>query len=380
MGKCLKSIACFFIGLIIFFTGHAQEKTTSVFVAGTSGFRSYRIPAIVRLKNGELLAFAEGRVNGTADFGNVKIVMKHSDDDGKTWSGLKVVASNDSLQAGNAAPVVDLTDPRYPKGRIFLFYNTGNLPESLIRQGKGKREVWYKTSADNGKTWSLPVNITTQVKRSLWRSYANTPGHALQLQDGKYEGRIYVAANHSAAGPLPHFEDYHAHGYYTDDHGRTFHLSENVSFPGGNEASAAALPDNGVMMNIRNQKGEPRCRIIAISHDGGENWDTVYYDHQLPDPVCEGSLLNIGILHHKEILAFCNNDDTLKRNNLTLYISFNNGKTWKDKFHIASANKDFKGDFTGYSDIVKTGHHTIGILYESDNYKKILFTQEKWDQ
>jgi hypothetical protein len=32
---------------------------------------------------------------------------------------------------------------------------------------------------------------------------------------------------------------------------------------------------------------------VAISKDGGEHWDSVYYDKQLPDPVCQGSLLNI---------------------------------------------------------------------------------------
>ncbi|MBL0200455.1 MAG: hypothetical protein IPP81_09960 [Chitinophagaceae bacterium] len=40
------------------------------------------------------------------------------------------------------APVVDLTDPAYTTGRIFLFYNTGNKHESDVRNGNGLREVW----------------------------------------------------------------------------------------------------------------------------------------------------------------------------------------------------------------------------------------------
>jgi sialidase-1 len=98
---------------------------------------------------------------------------------------------------------VDLTDPEYPKGRIFLFYNTGNNHEGEVRKGNGYREVWYKTSVDGGNTWSDEVNITTQVHRPYqpqinpaynfkedWRSYANTPGHAMQFESGKYKGRI----------------------------------------------------------------------------------------------------------------------------------------------------------------------------------------------
>ena len=165
-------------------------------------------------------------VNGSNDFGNIKIVQKRSDDKGKTWSPLQIVASNDTLQAGNPAPVVDLTDPRFPKGRIFLFYNTGDGNEMELRKGKGHRDVLYKTSIDNGKTWSDPTDITLQVNRIIsptinpqwnfkedWRTYANTPGHALQFQAGKYKGRIYVAANHSSGPPQQHLKDYQAHGY-----------------------------------------------------------------------------------------------------------------------------------------------------------------------
>ena len=89
----------------------AQSK---VFVSGDGGYKSFRIPAILKAPNGDLLAFCEGRLNGSSDFGNIKIVLKRSADNGKTWRPLQVVASNDSLQAGNPAPVVDLTDPEFP--------------------------------------------------------------------------------------------------------------------------------------------------------------------------------------------------------------------------------------------------------------------------
>ena len=105
---------------------YSQSDAIPVFVSGTEGYKSFRIPAFVRAKNGDLMAFCEGRVDGSGDFGNIKIVLKRSSDGGKTWSPLQIVANNDSLQAGNPAPVVDLTDLKFPQGRIFLFYNTGN--------------------------------------------------------------------------------------------------------------------------------------------------------------------------------------------------------------------------------------------------------------
>ena len=55
-----------------------------VFKAGEDGYHTYRIPAIVRAKNGDLLAFAEGRKNGTDDHGDIDIVLKRSSDNGRT--------------------------------------------------------------------------------------------------------------------------------------------------------------------------------------------------------------------------------------------------------------------------------------------------------
>ena len=95
----------------------AVRAQTPVFVSGAEGYKSFRIPAIVRAPNGDLLAFAEGRVAGSGDFGDIDIVMKRSKDKGKTWSASQVVAGYDKLQAGNPAPVFDLSDPAFPKGR-----------------------------------------------------------------------------------------------------------------------------------------------------------------------------------------------------------------------------------------------------------------------
>jgi sialidase-1 len=377
-----KNTFNFILLLFCFSNINAQNKSVPVYVSGIEGYKSFRIPAIIKAPNGDLLAFCEGRVNGAGDYGNIKIVLKRSSDKGKTWSPLQLVASNDSLQAGNPAPVVDLTDPRFPQGRIFLFYNTGNGHEMELRKGKGHRDVFYKTSIDKGKSWSEPTDITTQVNRinqpeinplwkfkEDWRTYANTPGHAMQFENGKYKGRIYVAANHSSGDPKPELRDYQTHGYFTDDHGATFHLSETVPFEGSNESTAAELSDNSLMMNSRNQTG--KYRVVSLSKDGGETWDTTFVDHNLPDPICEGSLLNIGTKKGKSVLAFCNNDDTNSRDSLTLRISFDDGKTWKKKFLIDPKN-------TGYSDIEKISKKKIGVLYEANGYKEIRFQIIKW--
>ena len=376
---------------IFLFGFHSMLRAqTPVFVSGTEGFKSFRIPAIIHAANGDLLAFSEGRVAGAGDFGDIDIVMKRSKDGGKSWSGIQTVAAYDNLQAGNPAPVLDLTDPAHPKGRLFLFYNTGNNHENEVRKGNGLREVWYKTSTDAGLTWSDPVNITLMVHRPNqpkvnpsynfkedWRSYANTPGHAMQFTNGKYKGRIYIAANHSAGPPKPKSIDYQAHGFYSDDHGKTFKLSETISFGGSNEATAAEISGGRLMFNSRNQQGDVKARIVAVSKNGGIKWDTTYFDHNLPDPICEGSILTLENRKAGNILAFSNAADTKKRDNLTLRISFDDGKTWTKSYPV-DKSKNNEEDYTAYSDLVKTGKNTIGILYEFNDYKSIVFKSIDW--
>ena len=96
-----------------------------VFKSGTEGHKSYRIPAVIRLPDGELLAFAEGRVNGSNDFGDINIVLKRSRDNGKTWGPLSTVVDYEILQAGNPAPVIDLTDPLFPGWEDISFLQYG---------------------------------------------------------------------------------------------------------------------------------------------------------------------------------------------------------------------------------------------------------------
>src|SRR5687768_3937989 len=107
----------FGIAIILFACFPAWAQVT-VYESGTEGYRSFRIPGIVKLPDGTLLAFAEGRVGDANDFGDIDIVLKKSTDKGKTWSAVQKVADNKDMQAGNPAPVVDLTDPAYPGGRV----------------------------------------------------------------------------------------------------------------------------------------------------------------------------------------------------------------------------------------------------------------------
>lgn len=354
------------------------QSATPVFPLNSDGYACFRIPALVALPGGDLLAFCEGRTSNCNDFGNVDIVLKISRDGGKKWGPLEVLVNYDSLQAGNCAPVLDLLDPRYPKGRIFLFFNTGNASEWEIMQGKGLREVWHITSADGGVTWSPPVNITHQTHRPGsapyhdpvdWRGYANTPGHALQLTEGPQRGRIFVAANHTEGAPKPSWGNNFSHDFYSDDHGDTFRIGGSVPVPGSNEATAAEIPGGGILLNCRNQGGAARRRIQAWSRDGGATWDSSAYHPALIDPVCQGSLLNFAAGNIKMIL-FANPGSETARENLTLRRSTDGGHLWSSGEIIVEGP-------AAYCDLAQLSRRRLGILYEKGSDGGIYFTAKK---
>lgn len=353
--------------------------TSQVFTGGQDGYKSYRIPAIIKTNDGGLLAFIEGRVNGSNDFGDIQILVKKSMDYGKTWGEAQIVAQNGNLQAGNPTPVVDNTDPAYPEGRIFLFYCTGNNTQANVTNLNGVREVWYKTSTDQGATWSAAVNITLQVHHPYqpsfnsaytdplkWSAYATAPGHALQLTQGDYQGRIVVPINHGINTNKTNY----AAAFYTDDHGATFHLSPDVALQ-SDETTAAELPGGGVLLNSRDQYLGNFARILSYDTtgalNGSVNWQTSV-NSALPDPACQASMINYTNNNNNQVLIFSNPvNPNRTRSQLGIRQSFDFGKTWTSAVLLDQG-------FAAYSDLVILPNNHIGVIYESNNYGSVTFS------
>ncbi len=64
-----------------------QRHDQVLFKSGEGGYACYRIPALIALSDREIVAFAEGRKQNCADFGDVDILMRRSNDGGQSWSG-----------------------------------------------------------------------------------------------------------------------------------------------------------------------------------------------------------------------------------------------------------------------------------------------------
>jgi sialidase-1 len=374
--SALNARSGFWIALVVFAClclvaalRHHQRITTTVrrafsvapvFANGSKGYHCFRIPAIVQAPDGTLLAFAEGRKYDCNDFGDIQIVMRRSQDGGKHWSPLAVVASNRNLQTGNPAPVVETMDTRYPQGRIFLFYTTANISEDDLAKGRGSTHVWYRASTDSGTTWAPPVEITDSVKLPNWGNYGTGPGHALELSSGPYRGRIFVPGFHSEGATRQDQTEARAQGFFSDDHGQTWRLGASAS-PTSSESTAAQAADSSLVMNSRDESGTSKSRIISISTSGGEHWEKTIVARDLPDPVCEGSMVSFAPPGRAPVLLFSNLLNTNPdRHGLTVSESTDGGGSWP-------MHKVIYKDGSAYSDLVVMSGGVLGILFERES-------------
>ncbi|MFF9116021.1 exo-alpha-sialidase [Streptomyces massasporeus] len=333
------------------------------FHAGQEGYASFRIPAVVATRTGDLLAFCEGRVGSRDDFGNIDIVLKRSTDGGHTWGPLQVAARNGDSLAGNPAPVVLDT------GRILLVHvrNAAHATEDAIRRGTVSaadgRRVWVQHSDDEGRTWSAPREITREAKRPEWRWYATTPGHAIQLTTG----RVVVPANHSLP---PTGTDNGTEGRYngghcllSDDAGATWRIGyvddDTDGYINANETTAAELPDGRVYFNTRNDSPSPGTRADAHSADGGRTLVKPFRPQAgLTAPVCEAAVLQ---LRDPDLLLYSGPADPGFRALMTIRASTDGGTTWRPAYTV-------DGLPAAYSDLVRIDTDTVGLLYETGDF------------
>lgn len=351
--------------------------TSVPFRAETEGYSSFRIPALVRAPDGALLAFAEGRVNSSEDCGDIDIVSKRSTDGGLNWEPLRVVAQMGDGTAGNPAPVF------LEEGRLVLVFvsNAADATEERIRRGEvapeDGRRVWVQHSDDHGFTWSDPREITEQVKRSHWRWYATTPGHAIQLASGPHAGRIVVPGNHSIPptggdnGTEGKYDG--GHSLLSDDGGETWRIGYSDNKPDGyvniNETACAELPNGQVYFNARAHGNAPGSRATTRSLDGGETLAEPFHpEPALLAPVVEGSVLQ---LHDPDVLLFAAPEHPMERVRMVIHASDDNGGTWWTAHTVDSRP-------AAYSDLVRVDKDTVGLLYETgdnDPYETLTFRQ-----
>ncbi len=332
--------------------GTGNNAFNHIYRSGEGGYSCFRIPAIIKTKDGTLLAFAEGRKHDCSDEGDIDLVVKRSSDKGATWSALSVVWDDGDNTCGNPAPVVDQATGKI---HLLMTWNLGSDAIGTINAGTSRdtRRVYKTSSVDDGNTWATVTEITSDVKKPGWGWYATGPCHGIQIKQGANAGRLVIPCDYIEIGSG---RKGYSHVIYSDDNGDTWKIggiSPTISL-NPNESTVAELSDGKLMLNMRVSNNN-NLRMKSTSSDGGLSWTTPVSALTLVDPVCQGSLLDAS-LNGQHTLFFSNPASTT-RINMTIKMSTDNGDTWPKTFSVYTGN-------SGYSDLVMVDGNQVGILYE----------------
>ncbi len=326
----------------------------------------YRIPSMVTTDEGTLLAFAEKRV-GLHDHAQNDIVLRRSFDHGLSWNAEQMIAEDGKNSLNDPCAVI------LESGRILLMYQRFPYGYHARNSGWIKRaDTGYETprttksflvhSDDDGETWSEPREITRMVREENIVS-VGSPGRAIQLVHSEHIGRIVFPLYETVPPEGEGSRTWRNRIAYSDDGGKTLQLSDRIPHEGllgyGNEAQVVELQDGTLLFNARNQGGQ--YRKISRSFDGGITWDNMQLDPGLPGVNCMGSIIS-----HEDELVYSGPANKKQRTNGTVRISVDNGKTW------AYSRELVPGGFA-YSCLTSLADGKIGLLYETDRYRKINF-------
>ncbi len=194
------------------------------------------------------------------DDGYARICAMRSYDGGHTWSDPWVAVDDRDAQINCICPEAVLL----PDTRIMLIYSwrSGGIYAGKI----GRAERRMRLSADAGKTWTDPVQITPD------EGYHTGPSDRLRILSG---GRI-IAPCHTILKPGKD-QEMAVYTAYSDDQGENWHYSNQLIEPRKGRFEEGCLverSDGSLLMIMRTYLGQG---FLTESHDQGKTW-------QMPRP------------------------------------------------------------------------------------------------
>lgn len=350
------------------------EKQDLFTVGEDPAYSLYHIPGIVVTAKGTVLAWCEARKRaaGVSDWDNIRILLRRSTDDGKTWSTPQSIADVPGPKRKNPFAMrmknVDPKDVTY-NNPVLIADRDGTVHMLFCLEYE---RAFYQRSSDDGLTWSKPVEITSAFdafkKDYAWKVLATGPNHSIQLKSGRLVVPVWLSTGEGGNAHRPSVTA----TIVSDDQGRTWKAGD-IAVPcteewiNPNETVAVELNDGRVMLNVRSESKAHR-RIITISPDGATAWSTPRFDDALLEPICMAGIVRYS--HSGKHLILFSNPHNLEgkagakvepgnfrlRKNVSVKVSRDEGTTW-------IVNKLIQEGPSMYSDLAVTPRGSILCFY-----------------
>jgi len=356
---------------VISVAAHAQNfQSSDLFIGGTQNTHTFRIPALEVSIKGTVIAICDARRDNSADLpGNIDLVMRRSTDNGESWQRMQVILDlPEGHGCGDPSLIVDRIT-----GRIFCFYAYAPPGISIHKAKPGSnaaddmqsQHIQYIYSDDDGIKWSEPVELNPMVKDPAWEGVFAASGHGIQTRKGRLIQPLVIKQDLKGDGSF----QTHARNIYSDDHGKTWQVSEPTGLQVG-ETKVVELPDGTLMQNMRNR--QLKYRSVAVSNDEGQSWSPMWQDSTLIGPRCNASITRYASIWEGEpynIMAFSNPASQKGRKNMTVRFSFDNAVSWPIAIPINEGP-------SAYSSLIRLYDGSLGLLYETGKKRanqKIVF-------
>lgn len=326
-----------------------------LYAPGDYGSLYWRIPAIITLDDGTLLAVNDKRKYNEGDLPeDIDIVVRRSADQGLSWSDPITMVQGTGRKHGFGDPAL----VQCANGDVLCLFVGGNGLWASTEADPIRSYVCR--SSDRGATWSAPEDITSllwgsQSANTATRNYKGSffgSGNALRLTRGTHKDRIIVVAAmvRKSANILDNF------AVYSDDNGHTWQVSERA-FLAGDEAKVVELVDGSVLMSIR-QNG-PRGK--NISTDGGATWGAQSTWPEMSTNACNGDLLRVSATDRggKRNILLHSIPNSMNREKVSIYVSYDEGLSWQHPVLL------FEGPSV-YSSLTLQRNGTIGAYIEKN--------------
>ena len=334
--------------------------------AGDDGVSAYRIPGLATSNQGTLIAVYDIRRHGMGDLpGNIDVGMSRSVDGGQSWESMKVImdmgAPHDQNGIGDPSVLVDRADNTIWVAALWSKGNRGWAGSGPGVTPDETGQFVLVNSRDDGRTWSEPVVITSQIKDPKWRLLLQGPGNGITMRDGT----LVFPAQFKDEKNVPH-----STLIYSKDHGKTWTIGTGAK-PDTTEAQIVELNDGSLMLNMRDDRGGSRS--VYTTGDLGKIWHEHATSRQaLPESVCMASFIRFSSTQDgdkRDILLFSNPATTHGRYNMTIKASLDEGMTWPKDCHKLF----FEPPCAGYSCMTKVDNTSLGILYEGGDIAHLIF-------
>ena len=136
---------------------------TDIFLRHKDGYHTYRIPTMVVTTKGTVLLFCEGRKNSRRDGGDIDMLLKRSEDGGRTWSEQMVLLDEGGGRVGNSCAIVERIIERKAKeperpGRVLA-----ELDGFLMKGDHVGALAWATKAAGDDKYAEVAKEIASSV-------------------------------------------------------------------------------------------------------------------------------------------------------------------------------------------------------------------------